>query len=135
MTPDSDTMNTLVREARSAFEKSYAPYSSFPVGAAVLTESGDIVRGANIENASYGLSICAERVAIFTAMAAGAKRIVGLAVAIANDVPTPEERMPCGACRQVMAEFMDASAPIAIDQVGTMTLKDLLPQAFVIKNP
>lgn len=131
--PDVQIKRTLLAEARRAFETSYAPYSSFPVGAAVLTPSKQIIRGANIENASYGLSMCAERVAIFTAVASGATRIEALALSIAADVNSAAERMPCGACRQVMAEFMDASAMVYIDQVGDIPLKDLLPNAFILK--
>ncbi len=133
MPSDAQIQKMLIAEARQASETAYAPYSSFPVGAAVLTPSREIIRGANIENASYGLSICAERVAIFTAVASGATRIEALAVCVASEVNSPAERMPCGACRQVMTEFMDPSAMVYVDGVGAFPLKDLLPNAFILK--
>ena len=132
MNSDEEMKHELLRAARNAFEVSHSPYSSFRVGAAVLTPSGAIVRGANIENASYGLSMCAERVAIFAAIAAGATRIEALAVSVAKDVNSNAERMPCGACRQVMTEFMDKSATVYIDKVGEMTLEEMLPMAFFL---
>ncbi len=91
---------TLVRAARSARRQAYAPYSRFPVGAAVITASGAVVLGCNVENASYGLSVCAERVAIHRAVAGGHRRLRAVAVAARGD-----GAMPCGACRQVMQEF------------------------------
>lgn len=91
----------LLHEAREAREFAYAPYSGFKVGAAVRTASGKIYRGANVENVSYGLSMCAERVAIFNAVAAGDPAIVEIAVVTDTDPPSP----PCGACRQVLFEF------------------------------
>jgi cytidine deaminase len=91
----------LAEAARAASARAYCPYSAFPVGAAVLTADGTIASGCNVENASSGLTVCAERNAIARAVAEGAKAIVALAVY----TPTPEPVTPCGACRQVIAEF------------------------------
>lgn len=100
-------MNTaLKREAQAAARNAYCPYSNFRVGAAVLCEDGTIVRGCNVENASYGLTICAERNALFAAVALG-KKPVELAVDCMDSAPSDPDilKTPCGACRQVMAEF------------------------------
>lgn len=121
----------LLEKARSAARAAYAEYSGFRVGAAVRV--GNVTyTGCNIENASYGLSICAERVAVFAAVAAGARRIDAIAMAcIDADYGSPTESlMPCGACRQVMAEFGSASLPVYVDRLGTFTLGELLPHAF-----
>lgn len=124
------TRRKLKAAARNASAHAYAPYSRFHVGAAVLTERGAIYAGCNVENASYGLTICAERSAIFHAVAQGARKIRAIAVYTATDAPTT----PCGACRQVIAEF-GRDVPIlcctdddASDAV--YTLNDLLPKAF-----
>ncbi|MEP7028798.1 MAG: cytidine deaminase [Candidatus Eisenbacteria bacterium] len=119
----------LVAEARAAAESSHAPYSNFPVGAALLARSGRIYRGVNVENASLGLSICAERNAIFSAVAAGDREFEAIAIATGAARPTP----PCGACRQVMLEFAD---DLMIHLAGkgdafeTHTLTELVPHAF-----
>ncbi len=94
----------LVSAARAAREKAYAPYSRYQVGAAVQTVEGRVFTGCNIENASYGLSICAERTAIFAAVAAGAREITAVALV------TADGGTPCGACRQVLAEFLPPPA-------------------------
>lgn len=109
----------------------YAPYSNFKVGAAVLAESGRIYSGCNVENASYGLSVCAERVAILKAVSEGEREIRAVAISNSSGKPSP----PCGACRQVMAEFAPKDEPmmtyLVSDQgVETYTLDDLLPHAF-----
>ena len=118
----------LVSAAREAFNNAYAPYSGYSVGAAVLAEDGQIYTGVNIENAVYPLTLCAERVAIFSAIAAGNRRILGLAVVTSNG------GSPCGACRQVMREFGPQSMPVFIaDAQGnyrTRTLSELLPDSF-----
>jgi cytidine deaminase len=118
----------LLAAARSARERAYAPYSQFRVGAAVETESGTIVTGCNVENASYGLSICAERAAIVAAIAQGHRAFRAIAVAGPEGVTTS----PCGACRQFIAEF-DPSMPIVftapVAPVQT-TLAELLPYLF-----
>ena len=115
--------------ALAAREKAYAPYSSFRVGAAILTKSGKVFTGQNVENASYGLSVCAERTAIFNMVGAGERSAV--AVAIATDAPKPTA--PCGACRQVIREFgPDATILLVTTSGATAThrLRDLLPFDF-----
>ena len=126
--------NTLLDAARTAGRRAYCPYSEFPVGAAVDTDLGRFM-GCNIENASYGLAVCAERVALFNAIAAGATRIEHLAVSClkAGDTAPPGSRMPCGACRQVIAEFMSPDATVTVDGVGVWCVSDLLPQAFQLE--
>ncbi|MDR7469891.1 MAG: cytidine deaminase [Armatimonadota bacterium] len=118
----------LVAAARRARRRAYAPYSQYPVGAAVLAADGTVFAGANIENASYGLSICAERVAIFTAAAAGRRRLRAVAVVTGS----PEPAAPCGACRQVMVEFGVQTVYLAGPRgpFREWRLPDLLPEAF-----
>lgn len=118
----------LAAEAKKAMKKAYCPYSSFSVGAAVLTETGGIYTGANIENASYGLSCCAERVAVFKAVSSGAKAIKAVAVACSGK----KAAMPCGACRQVISEFgRNADIVIAGKRgIKTVRLAKLLPYSF-----
>jgi cytidine deaminase len=130
----SDRLDELLEEARRASRSAYCPYSNFHVGAAILA-GGRIFSGANVENASYGLTICAERTAAFAAVLAGAGRIEAIAVACvdAPDGSGTELLMPCGACRQVLVEFADPSTPVIIDRVGRMTLADLLPMAFRLR--
>jgi cytidine deaminase len=126
----------LLAMARAAARAAYCPYSAFHVGAAVLA-GGRIVAGCNVENASYGLTICAERNAIFAAVAGGATRIDAVAVCCA-DAPAGAPaslRVPCGACRQVLAEFGGPDLPVIIDGVGLVALKELLPNAFVLREP
>ncbi len=121
-------MDELINRALLAREKAYAPYSKFKVGAAVLGTSGRIYSGCNIENASYGLSNCAERTAIFNAIAEGETGIAAIAVA----ADTPEPVSPCGACRQVMAEF-HIEKIILVNLQGHQriyTIEDLLPYSF-----
>ena len=126
----------LLDRAREAASSAYCPYSGFRVGAAVL--AGDVVyTGCNVENASYGLTICAERVALFSAVAAGARNLQRLVVAT-PDAPAavePRLKMPCGACRQVMAELMSAGAAVVVEGVGEFTVEDLLPNAFRLGAP
>ena len=122
----------LIEAAKKAQKNAYCPYSRYPVGAAVLTESGHIYTGCNVENASFGLAICAERVAIFKAVSQGEKKIRALSVAA-------KSAKPCGACRQVIIEFAPKDAeiiyvdwfPMAKKQKVTFTKAGkLLPQAF-----
>ena len=101
-------LGSLVDAARTARSNAYAPYSNYTVGAAVLTEDGSTSTGTNVENASYGATVCAERVAIWTAIATGARRITAMAVV------TQDGGTPCGMCRQVLYEFAEESAPVAI---------------------
>ncbi len=98
---DDALVEKLLSVAREFAGNAYVPYSSFPVGAAVLTEDGSIIGGVNIENASYGLTVCGERVAIFTAAATGHRTLQAVAVS----APKASGTTPCGACRQVMNEF------------------------------
>ncbi len=126
--------SNLIRLACEARTNAHAPYSKFLVGAALLTESGEFVFGCNIENASYGLTICAERVALSTAVAAGHRRFQALAIATSGGHP------PCGACRQFAAEFCE-DLPILLidsdqpDHVSESHLRELLPGRFVFPMP
>jgi cytidine deaminase len=123
--------HVLIVAASEARTRAYVPYSCFPVGAAVRTASGRIFSGCNVENASYGLTVCAERVAIWKALSEGEQQLVALAVV------TESGATPCGACRQVMAEF-NVDLPVAVtDTAGHVfltTLNDLLPNAFTRTN-
>ena len=117
----------LVEQAIKARERAYAPYSNFKVGAALLTASGKFFTGCNVENASYGLTVCAERVAIFNAVSEGEKEIQALAA-----VSEPGASM-CGACRQVLSEFGEEIPVYLADVTGKyrmVSIKDLLPGAF-----
>jgi cytidine deaminase len=120
--------DALVRAAEAARRHAHAPYSRYHVGAAVETEDGAIYAGCNVENASYGLTICAERAAVCAAVAAGARKIRRAVVVTDSDPPGA----PCGACRQVLAEFGLDMEVTAIGPAGRMqwTLRDLLPAAF-----
>jgi cytidine deaminase len=129
----TDMRTRLLKAARTASEFAYCPYSKFRVGAAVLAE-GEVTSGCNIENASYGLSICAERAAVFTAVGSGRRRIDAIAVS-SPDAPgaaPPPARMPCGACLQVIAEFANGNALVIIDGVGEMSLSELLARPFAL---
>jgi cytidine deaminase len=122
----------LIRAAAQARKKAVAPYSKFKVGAALLTRHGRIVTGANVESASYGLTCCAERVALFSALTCGEKEFVAVAVvAKAQNGPTP-----CGACRQLLAEYAPEAEVWVADSrdlaaVRRFTVRQLLPHAFV----
>ena len=125
----------LGKRARGASVRAYSPYSNFRVGAAILA-GGTIFEGANVENASYGLTICAEHSAAFAAVLAGAKRFEAIAVACVNapEGSPVELLMPCGACRQVLAEFAGPETPVVVDRVGVFRLDELLPLAFRLKS-
>lgn len=128
--PDShvDDQQALVGRARDAAQYAYAPYSHFRVGAALRDADGATFLGCNVESASYGLTICAERNAIFAALASGARRpFVALAVTCLDAV-TP--CTPCGACRQIISEHLAADAAVYVDGVGAFSPADLLPGAF-----
>lgn len=122
----------LLEAARAARHRAYAPYSNFQVGAAVLLDSGAVIVGANVENASYGLCCCAERVAMFAARTQHPQaRMVAIAVSTgAQAGAAPETRMPCGACRQVMAELLAPDAPVIVDGAGLFTLAEIFPNPF-----
>lgn len=122
----------LVEEAIKARELSYAPYSKFKVGAAVLTKDGRVFHGANIENAAYGSCMCAERNALFNAYMHGCRKDDIVALALVGDTTDPIS--PCGSCRQVMSELMSHDVPIIMATMTKVTkvctLEDLLPYAF-----
>ena len=123
----------LIGAARAAQRRAYAPYSKFPVGAAVRTRGGGTYSACNVENASYGLSCCAERNAVYAAVAAGDRAIDAIAIVADTDIPVA----PCGACRQVLNEFNPAMAVIMVSRRGavkTMRLDRLLPYSFQGKS-
>lgn len=119
----------LLEYAINSKLNSYSPYSSFSVGAAVMTEDGSIFQGTNIENASYGLSVCAERIAIFNAISAGHKKIKSIAVSCPES-KNKNSLVPCGACLQVMSEFGSEEMTIIVDKLGEFELKSLLKLPF-----
>jgi homotetrameric cytidine deaminase len=128
------TLLSLLDRARLAAQNAYAPYSGFRVGAVLRLTNGEVVTGANVENVSYGLTLCAERSALVRAVSQFGPeiRIEAVAVANLNDAPSP----PCGACRQVLAEFILPDAPVifpAADGDRTLPFHELLPLAFEMK--
>lgn len=128
---DRLTAEQLLVAAREAATRAYAPYSQFPVGAALLTDDGTVITGCNVENASYGLTVCAERTAVFSAAAAGHRTVRAVAVT----APRLAAVTPCGACRQVLNEFKprDGALIVILDGVAgpeQMPLAALLPRAF-----
>lgn len=124
------TTEALIQKAKEMLTKAYVPYSNFPVGAALLTKSGKVYTGCNIENAAFPVSLCAERTAIFKAISEGETEFVSLAVIANTDRPVP----PCGSCRQVMAEFFQPEMPVYIcnkdEKVMETTVSNLLPFSF-----
>jgi cytidine deaminase len=128
-TLDPGTAERLLAAARAARAHAYAGYSGFPVGAALLTENGDLVTGCNVENAAYSVTICAERVAVFKAVSSGVSSFRAIAVVGRDDdVPCP----PCGSCRQVLYEFSPTMLVITPGRDGpaVAALDTLLPGAF-----
>lgn len=125
---NNEIQTMLIEKAVEACRSAYAPYSEYLVGAAVLTESGDVFAGGNIENAVYPLTVCGERVAIFKAVSEGHQNFTAIAVATRNG------GSPCGSCRQVMAEFGLETIVLIADMSGnlvkTMTVAELLPLSF-----
>jgi len=123
-----DLRDKLVRQAQAARGRAYAPYSHYPVGAALLTTTGRVYEGANIENAAYPVTICAERVAVFKAVSEGEREFIAVAVVTANG------GSPCGSCRQVLAEFGLDTVVLIADKGGQIvletTVRELLPGAF-----
>jgi cytidine deaminase len=123
----------LAKAARDIKRNAFSPFSKFKVGAAILTEDGTIFSGCNIENSSYGLTICAERVAIFNAVSSGASKFTAIAI-VSDD---PDFTPPCGACRQVLLELAGNIDFVMMDSKNRykiMKLTSLLPFAFTIKN-
>ncbi len=124
----------LLKAAVATSKKAHAPYSKFFVGAALLTDDGQVITGCNVENASYGLTICAERNAIFAAVAKGIRKFKAVAIVANAQLP-----YPCGACRQVLAEFCPPSTPVFIAPIKSLskftetTLGALLPMTFRLK--
>ena len=119
----------LIEKAKRARLKAYAPYSKFKVGAALLTKSGKVYTGANVENSTFSLTVCAERVAVFKAVSRGEKNFLKIVVVADKDPPVT----PCGACRQVLSEFAKDLKVICASLQGKVerySLKELLPVAF-----
>ncbi len=120
----------LLEQSKIARENAYVPYSKFPVGAALLAEDGTVFHGCNVENASYGLTNCAERTAIFKAVSQGVKKFKAIAIVADTEGPCA----PCGACRQVIAEFCKGDMPVYLTNlkgdVLETTVAELLPGAF-----
>ncbi len=127
---DASTVEELIEAAARIREHAYAPYSRFKVGAAVLAGSGRVFTGCNVENASYGLALCAERGAVAAAVAAGESEILSAAVVTASDEPSP----PCGMCLQTLAEFGAPETPIILVNLRgvrrRLSLRELMPHAF-----
>jgi cytidine deaminase len=125
---NDDTRKSLIEAATRARQRAYVPYSHYPVGAALLTHSGRVYDGVNIENAAYPVTVCAERVAVFKAVSEGERQFVAIAVVTAN------AGTPCGSCRQVLSEFgLDTRVILADDQgriAMETTVGELLPGAF-----
>ena len=119
---------SLAKQAWTAREQAYAPYSKFSVGAALLSESGQVYSGCNVENISFGLTICAERSAATAAIGAGCRKFLGIAIAADTEIPV----VPCGACRQFLAEFHPGLPIYAVGRGGAAAwfLSELLPSPF-----
>ena len=124
-----ETWERLVEAARQVQSRAYVPQSNFPVGAALLTEEGEIVQGCNVENATIGATVCAERTAVGTAVAEGYRDFEALCIITDSDPPAP----PCGICRQVLVEFCEELPILVVNPEGSrecMHLSELLPHAF-----
>jgi|SRR5271165_126930 homotetrameric cytidine deaminase len=134
MNPTEQAFENLLEQARRAALNSYSPYSGFRVGAALLLTNGEVVTGTNVENVSYGVTICAERSALVGAVSRFGPdiRVEAVAVANLNDAASP----PCGACRQMLSEFILPEAPVifpAADGLRKMPFSAILPLAFEMK--
>lgn len=131
---DESTPEKLVEKAMIAQHMAYAPYSGFHVGAAVLADNGNIYTGCNIENASYGATLCAERTAIGKAVSEGAREILAIAITSDSTIFT----MPCGICRQVMSEFCSHDMPLYLankdGQFEKLRFDEILPHSFHLKG-
>ena len=132
MTPEE-----LVRQALAAMKFAYVPYSGFTVGAALLTKSGKVYLGCNIENAAYGPSNCAERTAFFKAVSEGEREFSAIAVVGGKDGDAADIFPPCGICRQVLAEFADGDIPVyflcASGETAEYSMTELLPAGFALE--
>ena len=123
------SLERLISAARSAREKAHAPFSNFKVGAAIEDENGRIFTGCNVENATYGLTICAERVAVFKAISEGARKLTRIAVV----ADTPQLTPPCGACRQILWEFCPDADLVLANLSGareTLSIRHIFPRPF-----
>ena len=126
-----NSAEALLAAAREAAEQAHCPYSNFHVGAAVRCSDGTVVTGCNVENASYGLTICAERVSLFNCVAQGLQPLeLAVSCVDAQNNTSLSSRMPCGACRQVMQELLPNNAIVHIDGVGQRRINRLLPEGF-----
>lgn len=129
----AEILERLEAEARRVSKNAYAPYSRFRVGTALVNENGTIFSGANVENASYGLTVCAERNAVFSSVAAGNRKIAAIVIYTPTDKPT----LPCGACRQVISEFSRDTKILSIcdtDERIESSISNLFPNAFGPNN-
>ena len=128
MDPDRAAIQDLIERARQTRTRAYAPYSEYPVGAALLSSAGQIFEGANVENAAYGSTMCAERIAAFTAVSSGERVFEAIAIVTENG------GAPCGACRQVLSEFGEDLLVVVADAEGKIHLEiklnNMLPHAF-----
>jgi cytidine deaminase len=137
MNTNQTTDHELLRLAAAAARRAYAPYSQYPVGAALMAADGTVFVGCNVENASYGLTICAERAAVCAAVSGRRFKIIKVAI-VGGTARQPA--WPCGACRQVLAEFCDPATPILVagrgrlDRWLTRTLGELLPESFRLNH-
>lgn len=126
----SESLALMIEKAKQAYDNAYAPYSKFHVGAASITKDGTIFVGCNVENASYGLTVCAERNSIFSAVVSGYKELQAIVIYTEEEKLTP----PCGACRQVISEFFSSDASVfAANHLGNhkrWTVEQLIPDAF-----
>ncbi len=128
---DKKDLFTLAKEA---MKNSYAPYSNYNVGASLLCKNGNVYKGCNIENASYSVTNCAERTALFSAIASGEKEFTAICVVGGKNGEITDYAMPCGVCRQALAEFCDADFKVFVgkneDDIKEFTLGELLPYSF-----
>ena len=128
----SNNLESLIELAKEVRERAFAPYSGFKVGAAVISKDGEMFSGCNVESASFGLTVCAERVAIWKAVSEGVNDLIGITVVTDTDELTP----PCGGCRQIIWEFC-GDVPVTLanlkGDVETISIKELLPRAFDTK--
>ncbi len=132
------TERELIKLATENMKKAYAPYSHFTVGAALLTKGGKVYSGANVENASYGATVCAERVALFSAIIDGERQFSVLALSGGKNLVSNKNTLPCGVCLQALSEFCGKDFKILIadgsEDYKTFTLGELLPKAFCLEK-